>query len=313
MSFNLSRQTFKSAQRAIEHASKNVLADFKAAQQSASKSSPEKTFNDIDGMISRMSTLKRKLESLHEEEQKYNRASRVRIEHLQTLYDVQSLVDVKYDEWSRTRLSRLLVDYLLRSGYVNSASALAKAKGIEDLVDIDAFMAAEKIDRSLRQNHNPTVALNWCKENEKALQKMDPTMELQYELRLQQYIEMLRAGHEKTRMWDEAAMAPPHGTALRQSEQLLAEARIHARKYLAGEAGSKRFNTVAGLLAYRPWVEVEPYAVSPHYRSYNKQCTDKRCLVTLLNFTLGRTRRPLHHNAPQAFFPPASPSPPHRP
>ena len=30
---------------------------------------------------------------------------------------MQSLVDVKYDEWSRVRLSRLLVDYLLREGY----------------------------------------------------------------------------------------------------------------------------------------------------------------------------------------------------
>lgn len=268
MSYNQSRQTFKSAQRSIENASKTVLTDLKTAQQRATKTSPTQTLSDIDSMITKMTTLKRKLETLHDEEQKYNRASRARIEHLQVLYDVQSLMDVKYDEWSRVRLSRLLVDYLLRSGYVGSAKALARAKGIEDLVDIDAFMAAEKIERSLRQGHDPTRALNWCKENEKALVKLDPGMELQFDLRVQQFIEIVRRGHELLRLCEEGMDVDGEGEvdrekAAAEAATLLAEARTHARRFLAGDPkGANKFGVAAGLLAYRPWDGVEPYAVS---------------------------------------------------
>jgi macrophage erythroblast attacher len=311
MTYNLSRQTFKSAQRAIEHASKGVLADFKTAQQSTTKAkgTPEAT---IDGMITKMTNLKRKLETLHEDEQKLNRASMARIEHLQTLYDVNSLVDVKYEEWSRTRLSRLLVDYLLRSGYTQSANALAKAKGIEDLVDIDSFLSAEKIERSLRQNHNTAMALNWCKDNEKALQKMDPNMELQLELRLQQFIEMVRAAHEKTRPWDGTIVESPDETALKESEKLLAEARAHARKYLAGEASMKRLSIAAGLLAFRHWDAIEPYDVR-YCMTRSRTPINKLCPGTLLGGTLGCASRPLHHDTSQAFLAPYPPPSAHRP
>ena len=42
------------------------------------------------------------------------------------MHDVE---DVKYEVWSRTRLDRLLVDYLLRHGYNESARALADEDG----------------------------------------------------------------------------------------------------------------------------------------------------------------------------------------
>lgn len=121
-------------------------------------------------MITRMQGLKRKLESLHSEEKALHKHTRTRLQHLQDLYGIPSLADVKYDEWSRVRLNRLLVDYLLRLGYGESARLLAQEKGIEDLVDIDAFAQCLTIERALREG-NVQEALAWCAENRQALKK----------------------------------------------------------------------------------------------------------------------------------------------
>jgi macrophage erythroblast attacher len=286
MPYALSRQTFKSAQRSLEHTSAFVTKDLSSlAKSSTSRSAtPDKTLQDLDAIIGKMQGLKRKLESLHEEESKLNHSATARIQHLEELYSMESLADVKYENWSRVRLSRLLVDYLLRSGYVESASHLASAKGIEELVDVDAFVAAHKIEKSLREGRSVTPSLNWCKENSQGLKRLGGNLE--FELRLQQYIELVRKGHEglhgvggdndeegDDRMEgvadEEEDMAG--GVELEDVErerkvagaEKLMEARIHAKKWLApGSADTEILGKAAGLLAFKPWDPVEPYAVS---------------------------------------------------
>lgn len=119
-----------------------------------------------------MRGLKRKLNACSEEEDRLHQQTRSRINHLGDLYGMQSLDDVKYEQWSRTRLDRLLVDYLLRNGYKESARALAKEKGIEDLVDADTFVQMSRIRESL-QNGEVKEALAWCAENKKDLRRME--------------------------------------------------------------------------------------------------------------------------------------------
>lgn len=123
-------------------------------------------------MIAKAQTLKRKLEAFHTEETQLHRQSRARLQHLQDLHDIPSLADVKYDEWSKVRLDRMLVDYLLRMGYTDSARQLAKEKGIDELVDIEAFMQCGSIERSLRHGRTQEC-LQWCGENKQALKKMN--------------------------------------------------------------------------------------------------------------------------------------------
>ena len=130
------------------------------------------TLASLDSIITRMQGLKRKLEGLHEEEKTIHKSSRKRIQHLQDLYDIPSLVDVKYDEWSRIRLNRLLVDYLLRSGYEKSAKAIAKEKGIEELVDTEVFMQCNRIRDSLKKGRT-AECLTWCADNKQALRKLN--------------------------------------------------------------------------------------------------------------------------------------------
>jgi macrophage erythroblast attacher len=277
MPYELSRRNQKTAQRYIENSTKDVLSTLTTATKTASKSAtPDATLASLDTMISKMQGLKRKLSTLHDEELRIHKSNRARLQHLQDLYEVQSLVDVKYGEWSRIRLSRLLVDYLLREGYSESAAHLAASQDIEDLVDVEAFVACQKVERSLREERSTGAALNWCKENAKELKKQGSMLE--FELRLQQYIEMVRQGHEAgVGDVDMEEVDGLNGVSLGHGgtgggEAKLMEARLHAKKYLSATGDFELLGRAAGLLAYKPWDDVEPYAVRLSSPSPLKHC-----------------------------------------
>jgi macrophage erythroblast attacher len=172
--FELLRKNFKAAHFHVEKEStavKSALRDTANASLN-SHASPDDVLKNVDSMLARMRGLKRKLEGCAEEEARLQQQSQSRVRHLGELYLMQSLDDVKYERWSRTRLDRLLVDYLLRNGYKDSATALAKEKGINDLVDVETFIQMSRIRESLR-NGRVTEALLWCSENKKDLRRME--------------------------------------------------------------------------------------------------------------------------------------------
>ncbi|KAF1915590.1 CTLH/CRA C-terminal to lish motif domain-containing protein [Ampelomyces quisqualis] len=258
MPYELSRRNFKNAQRVMEHSSTNMTTTLSATTKAAPQCAPETTLASLDAMISKMQGLKRKLEVLHAEEMAIHASAKARIRHLQDLYHMSSLVDVQYDEWSRTRLARLLVDYLLREGYSESAAHLAHSKGIADLVDVDAFVACHRIERSLREGMSTSLALEWCKEHGKELKKSASMLE--FELRLQQYIELVRQGHEAGMSGMDGVEGEGVSIGGGGGEMKLVEARAHAKRYLSASGDFDLLRRAAGLLAYRPWDEVEPYA-----------------------------------------------------
>lgn len=232
--FELTRKNFAQARRHIEKTSADTLTGLSAA---AASTTPDHTLASLDAMIAKAQTLKRKLEALHAEEEMLHRHQRARIQHLQELHDIPNLADVKYDEWSKVRLDRMLVDYLLRQGYVQSASQLAKEKKIEDLVDVQAFAECGRIEQSLR-NGRTQECLAWCSENKQTLKKINSNLEL--ELRLQQFIELVRTGEVHK----------------------LTEAMLHARKHLGTHPNDSYGLRAGGLLANPPNTMTEPYKVS---------------------------------------------------
>lgn len=123
-------------------------------------------------MIARMEGLKRKLEAQRVEEAQLHHQTRRRIEHLADLHAAPSLTDARYAAWARVRLDRLLVDYLLRQGYGGSAAALARAAGVEELVDVDAFVRCGAVEASLLRG-SLAECLAWCGDNRQALRKIN--------------------------------------------------------------------------------------------------------------------------------------------
>lgn len=69
--------------------------------------------------------LKRKLQECQQEDQRLLQLVKNRNDHLLQLNQMQSVDDEQFMVWTRVRLVRLTVDYLLRRGYFDAAQALA--------------------------------------------------------------------------------------------------------------------------------------------------------------------------------------------
>lgn len=123
-------------------------------------------------MITKMRGVKRKLTAHAEEEARLYHQSSARISHLGELYAMNTYNDVNYERWSRKRLDRLLVDYLLRNDCADTARTITSEKGMDDLVDVQTFVHMNNIRDSLRGG-SVIEALAWCQENKKELRKMD--------------------------------------------------------------------------------------------------------------------------------------------
>ncbi|KAK9473598.1 CTLH/CRA C-terminal to lish motif domain-containing protein [Dipodascopsis tothii] len=192
----LMRQTFKASQKLIERetayigtAVNNALAGAMAADAGES---PDETLKRLDAMIERMQGLKRKLATMHDEERSLVDRSRKRIGHLEELYAIPAVDGPEYERWSRVRLNRLLVDYLVRSGYSATAEVLmARKPDVGDLSDVEVLEQCNSIETSLR-NTRATECLAWCQENKAYLRKAKNGLE--FDVRLQQYIELVRRG-----------------------------------------------------------------------------------------------------------------------
>jgi len=95
------------------------------------------------------------------------------------------------EQWTRQRVDRILVDHLLREGYYRTAAVLAEEGKLQDYVDLDMFAATRRVEDSLK-GRSCAEALAWCSENRSKLRKLKSSLE--FNLRLQEYIELVRFG-----------------------------------------------------------------------------------------------------------------------
>jgi hypothetical protein len=125
----------------------------------------------VDGMLSKMRGLKRKLSDLSNQSSTATSVATTRLSHLSSL--PESIEAPAYPAWARRRLSHQLTDYFLRSTppLKDSAMALAKEEGIDELVDLQLWEELAKAENGLRQGRLEEV-LGWVAENRTALRKM---------------------------------------------------------------------------------------------------------------------------------------------
>ncbi|XP_043700596.1 protein MAEA homolog [Telopea speciosissima] len=197
-----------------------------AAQQDMSK---EEAVDHLTSLVSRLQGLKRKLEEGSRTENLQAQRCRARLEHL------EAAQTENVSEWNSTREKRFLVDYMLRMSYYDTAAKLAESSNIQDLVDIDVFQEAKKIIDAL-QNTEVAPALAWCAENKSRLKKSKSKLEFQ--LRLQEFIELVRADNNL-------------------------QAITYAQKYLApwGATHMKELQRVMATLAFKSNTECAAYKV----------------------------------------------------
>ncbi|RXH94351.1 hypothetical protein DVH24_024035 [Malus domestica] len=181
--FEYYKKTIRANHRVVE---KEISAVINGVSEAADKNdmSSDDAVNHLSSLVSRLQGLKRKLEEGSKTEHLQAQRCRARLDHLESA-DVESL-----SEWNNTRVNRILVDYMLRMSYYDTAVKLAESRNIQDLVDIDVFQEAKKVIEAL-QNKDVGPALAWCAENKSRLKKSKSKFEFQ--LRLQEFIELVRA------------------------------------------------------------------------------------------------------------------------
>ncbi|KNE57129.1 hypothetical protein AMAG_02880 [Allomyces macrogynus ATCC 38327] len=127
----------------------------------------------LDSMIERMNKLKRKLDELKAEETMYAGKLAARLSHLQDLAHIRTLTAPEFAAWAHLRLQRVLLDYLMRQGFLTSAKLLATGSSSHRASDASGsfFTHQRRIERAL-ERHSCTEALAWCHDNKVALKKL---------------------------------------------------------------------------------------------------------------------------------------------
>jgi macrophage erythroblast attacher len=77
------------------------------------------------------------------------RVCKRRIEHLKEGCNTDNSDIIQQKQWRKLRLDRFLVEHLLRSGLYDTAIKLSQQSGLEDLTDIEVFLAAKEVEETL--------------------------------------------------------------------------------------------------------------------------------------------------------------------
>ncbi|KAM4780698.1 E3 ubiquitin-protein transferase MAEA isoform 3-T3 [Cyanocitta cristata] len=260
---------FRAAQKNIDRETSHVTMVVAELEKTLSSCpAVDSVVSLLDGVVEKLSVLKRKaVESIQAEDESAKLCKR-RIEHLK---EHSSDQPAAANMWKKKRMDRMMVEHLLRCGYYNTAVKLARQSGIEDLVNIEMFLTAKEVEESLERQETMTC-LAWCHDNKSRLRKMkghqtekepkmgcrskwasdysrendDLVMEtikgkpelscLEFSLRIQEFIELIR-----------------------QNKRL--DAVRHARKHFSQAEGSQldEVRQVMGMLAFPSDTHISPY------------------------------------------------------
>ncbi|KAD6796611.1 hypothetical protein E3N88_07507 [Mikania micrantha] len=206
----------------FEHYKKTIRANHRVVEKEVSALisglpdttdlSQDDAVRHLNSLVSRLQGLKRKLEDGSKAEHLQEQRCRARLDHL------ESADGDNVSEWSNTRLKRILVDYMLRMSYYDTATKLAESSNIQDLVDIDIFYEAKKVIDAL-QNKEVAPALAWCADNKSRLKKSKSKFEFQ--LRLQEFIELVRSENSvRAVMYARKYLAPWASTYMKEFQKV---------------------------------------------------------------------------------------------
>ncbi|XP_057789189.1 protein MAEA homolog [Salvia miltiorrhiza] len=206
------KKTIRSNHRAVEKEVSAVISGVSDAAES--DLSRDEAVDQLSSLVSRLQGLKRKLEEGSRTEHLQAQKCRARLEHLESA-ELENM-----SEWNSTRLKRILVDYMLRMSYYDTAVKLAESSNIQDLVDIDVFLEAKKVIDAL-QKKEVGPALAWCADNKSRLKKSKSKFEFQ--LRLQEFIELVRADNNMRAIsYARKYLAPWGATHMKELQRVMA-------------------------------------------------------------------------------------------
>ncbi|KAJ2084245.1 GID complex subunit containing RING finger motif [Coemansia sp. RSA 988] len=228
------KRTVRQSQRQVERDTLQASTSLKNLIKGGDSVATDNAADTLEEVVGRLKALRRKLEEAKQEEALLIQRSKQRAADLHELSEFESSTQPEFQRWCRARLDRVLIDYMLRSGNVDTAHKLAVSGGLEHFADTSLFALVMSTERELREQHSCLGALQWCAENRGALRKIQSSLE--FELRLQEFIEMIRASRTP-------------------------EAIVYAKKHLTlwSDTQLPRIQRAMTLLAFSPDTRCPPY------------------------------------------------------
>ncbi|VDM95476.1 unnamed protein product [Thelazia callipaeda] len=176
--YELLNKCFRSSQKALEKNNQYLKERAESLMQSVHSTSEVIRKRRVTKLIS-------------EEEFALIDLLKMRLNHLQKA-DTCDLY--KKEIWRSQRISRLIIDYLLRSGYFETAQKLSEQAHVEYMCNKNVFMISKQalqVEHSLSR-HETDRCLEWITENRSKLRRLKSPLETT--IRLQDCIEMVRRG-----------------------------------------------------------------------------------------------------------------------
>eukprot|EP01026_Neomeris_dumetosa_P014724 TRINITY_DN1541_c0_g2_i1.p1 TRINITY_DN1541_c0_g2~~TRINITY_DN1541_c0_g2_i1.p1 ORF type:complete len:394 (-),score=35.18 TRINITY_DN1541_c0_g2_i1:376-1557(-) len=149
--------------------------------------SKEELVQKLKSYQEQLTQLSQKFEGNNQAEADDCRRLEARWKYIQQVFSTDY---TSYIEWNKARLNRLILDYLLRQGFVNISTKMAEKYNLSELVETHIFNGAQRIIQSLKK-HDCGPALEWCTQNRGKLKKIKSVLE--FKLHMQVYLELVRA------------------------------------------------------------------------------------------------------------------------
>jgi len=232
--YEILNKKFRSSQKVVDREVNHVSSALTDLEKLYTQ---DKT--DRKEIIEQLDKVKKQLEELKDKGNEgiadvleISRVCKRRVDHLKEgCSDDMSVPQQK--QWKKNRLDRVLVEHFLRSGFYQTAIQLSKTSGIEDMTNVDVFLAAKDVEESLLLG-DISKCLVWCHENKSKLRKMKSTLE--FNVRIQEFIEYIKNGKK-------------------------IEAVKYARKFLSSDEAAQLdlVQQVMGLLAFPLDTPIQPY------------------------------------------------------
>lgn len=146
--------------------------------------------NVIKALTERVAALQKRASECQKDSQKFRERFLKRLKWIEECCERGN-----YRSWSRSRLLRLVCDFLIRTGDLKSVKTLltesmGKSKSLEDWIDLE-FVETQNVIVNALEAGRLEEALSWCSDHRPNLKKINSNLELC--LRQQEFIELLKA------------------------------------------------------------------------------------------------------------------------
>jgi len=207
---SLLKSQYEILNRSVRTSQKLMDRDVNVLKKAAKQpwGTKEEAVQKLDKLIARLEGLQSKVEQADKEEDKIVDMLQSRVEYLKKVASAKE--EKEKSDATRMIAERLVGSFLLEEGFVEVAESLNKGASQPGLLDINIYKEAQAVIAGLAE-HSCKAGLAWCALNSSKLKKSKSVFE--FNLRLQEYIELVREDKEAEAIKYAQSFFPPFAEA----------------------------------------------------------------------------------------------------